>query len=48
MAIWGFLVFFIYSMRRVNCKRCGIVVEEVPWGLGKHSPTKVYMHFLAH
>jgi len=29
MGIWGFLVFFVYSMRRVNCKRCGIVVEEV-------------------
>ena len=24
------------------------MVEEVPWGLGKHSLTKVYMHFLAH
>ena len=48
MGIWGFLVFFIYSMRRVDCKQCGIVVEEVPWGIGKHSLTKVYMHFLGH
>ena len=48
MGIRGFLVFFIYSMRRVNCKRCGIVVEEVPWGMGKHSLTKVYMHFPGH
>ena len=48
MGIWGFLVFFLYFMRRVDCKQCGIVVEEVPWGIGKHSLTKVYMHFLGH
>jgi len=29
--LWGFLVFLLYTMRRVNCRRCGIVaVEEVP------------------
>ena len=46
--IWGILVFFVYFMRRVKCKQCGVIVEEVPWGLGKHSLTKVYMHFLGH
>jgi transposase len=31
----GFLVFLLYSMRRVNCPRCQmVVVEEVPWGDG--------------
>ena len=36
-------------MRRVDCKQCGVVVvEEVPWGSGKHSSTKVHMHFLGH
>jgi transposase len=45
---WGFLVFLLYRMRRVNCKRCGIVVEELPWASGKHQLTKVYMQFLAH
>ena len=35
-------------MRRVNCNQCGVLVEEVPWGMGKHSSTKVYMHFLGH
>ena len=35
-------------MRRVNCKHCGVVVEEVPWGMGKHTSTKVHMHFLGH
>lgn len=46
--LWGFLVFFLYRMRRVNCRPCGVVVEEVPWGSGKHHLTKVYMQFLAH
>ena len=33
--VWGFLVFLLYTMRRVNCRRSGIVaVEEVPWGDG--------------
>jgi transposase len=42
-------VFFLYRMRRVNCRNCGVVVdEEVPWGSGKHQLTKVYMQFLAH
>jgi hypothetical protein len=38
--LWGFLVFLLYTMRRVNCRRCGIVaVEEVPWGDGKRTLT---------
>ena len=46
--LWGFLVFFIYRMRRVECPVCGIVVEEVPWADGKHEQTKTHMQFLAH
>ncbi len=45
--VWGFLVFFLYRMRRVHCTTCGVVVEEVPWADGKHSLTKAYMIFLA-
>ena len=45
---WGFLVFLLYSMRRVDCRRCqAVVVEEVPWGDGKHTLTRAYMLFLA-
>jgi hypothetical protein len=41
-------VFLLYTMRRVDCRRCGaIVVEEVPWGDGKRTLTKAYMLFLA-
>ena len=48
IGFWGYLVFLVYCMRRVNCKQCGVVVEEVPWGMGKHTSTKVHMHFLGH
>jgi transposase len=45
---WGFLVFLLYSMRRVACSRCqAVVVEEVPWGDGKRTLTRAYMLFLA-
>lgn len=45
---WGFLVFLLYRMRRVNCRACGVTVEEVPWASGKHQLTNAYMLFLAH
>src|SRR3984893_5365432 len=45
---WGFLVFLLYSMRRVDCRRCqAVFVEEVPWGDGKRTLTRAYMLFLA-
>jgi transposase len=45
---WGFLVFLLYQMRRVDCPRCqAVVVEEVPWGDGKRTLTRAYMMFLA-
>jgi transposase len=45
--LWGIPVFFIYAMRRVNCPKCGVRVERVPWAEGKHSLTITYMQFLA-
>ena len=45
--LWGFAVFLVYVMRRVDCPRCGVKVEEVPWADGKHQLTKTYMQFLA-
>jgi hypothetical protein len=45
---WGFLVFLVYSMRRVDCRRCeAVVVEEVPWADGKRTLPRAYMLFLA-
>lgn len=46
--IWGFAVFLLYCMRRVDCQRCGVKIEEVPWGTGKHTLCKIYMLYLAH
>ena len=46
--IWGFAVLLLYHMRRVDCRTCGVRVEELPWAIGKHQLTKTYMVFLAH
>lgn len=46
--LWGIAVFFIYAMRRVNCRNCGIKVERVPWSVGKNHLTTTYAWFLAH
>lgn len=46
--IWGFAVVLLYCMRRVDCRRCGVKVEEIPWGTGKHQLTTAYMLYLAH
>jgi transposase len=46
--IWGFAVVLLYGMRRVQCRRCGVKVEQVPWGEGKHTLCQAYMLFLAH
>jgi transposase len=45
--LWGILVFFAYGMRRVHCKRCGVIVEMVPWGDGKNQLTTTYRWYLA-
>jgi transposase len=45
--LWGFLVFFLYAMRRVDCRQCGVKVEKVPWAKGKQRLTTTYAWFLA-
>ena len=45
--LWGIAIFFIYTMRRVECPGCGVTVEQVPWCDGKHSLTTTYRWFLA-
>ena len=42
-----FKVFFAYSMRRVDCVKCGVTVEMVPWASGKEQITNTYKWFLA-
>jgi transposase len=45
--LWGIAVFLVYAMRRVDCTRCGVRVERVPWSSGKHQLTDTYAWFLA-
>jgi len=45
--LWGISTFFVYAPRRVCCRDCGIVVEHMPWALGKRPLTKSYAWFLA-
>lgn len=45
---WGFLVYFIYAKRRVNCPKCGVKAEQIPWAAGKEHMTNHYQWFLAH
>jgi len=44
---WGIAVVFIYTMRRVNCRSCGVKIERVPWAEGKSSLTTTYSWFLS-
>ncbi len=45
--LWQIAVYFVYAMRRVNCPRCGVKVEKVPWCDGKNQLTTTYRWFLA-
>jgi transposase len=45
--VWGYAVVLLYAMRRVDCRGCGVKVEQVPWAIGKHTLCKAYMLFLA-
>jgi transposase len=45
--LWGIKVFFRYKMRRVNCKKCGVKIEKVPWAVGKETLTEAFSFVLA-
>lgn len=45
--LWAMNVILVYAMRRVDCRRCGVKVEQVPWGDGKRHLTRAYAVFLA-
>ena len=45
--LWGMMVWFVYAMRRVDCRRCGVTVEMVPWATGKMQTTHALVWFLA-
>jgi transposase len=45
--LWALAVFLVYSPRRVDCGRCGVKVERVPWSEGKSPLTTSYRWFLS-
>jgi transposase len=45
--LWGMPTWFIYAPRRLECARCGIHVEYLPWALGKRPVTQSFAWFLA-
>jgi len=45
--LWAIPVVFLYVMRRVDCPRCGVVVEMIPWATGKSPQTHAFCWFLA-
>jgi transposase len=45
--LWAIPVHLVYAMRRVDCPKCGVTVETVPWAAGKSHLTKAYAWFLA-
>jgi transposase len=44
--LWGLAVLFSYRMRRVDCPRCGVTVEQVPWARGKEQQTEAFAWYL--
>jgi transposase len=45
--LWGFVVFLVYAMRRIDCPVCGVRTESVPWATGKNQCCDAYRLFLA-
>ena len=45
--LWNIPVRFRYCMRRVDCRACGVTVEQIPWADGKHHTTNAFRLFLS-
>ena len=45
--LWAFTVCFVCRPRRVECKRCGVRVEHLPWATGKLQICDALRVFLA-
>jgi transposase len=44
---WGFQVYLEYAKSRVECHKCGVRVEKVPWADGNRHLTFQYIKYLA-
>lgn len=47
VSLWTILCYFFYAPRRVNCPTHGIIVEYMPWNLGKRPLTVGMMAYLS-
>ena len=47
MPIVRLQVFFIYALRRVSCRPCGVKTEYLEWSRGKEQMTTAYKWFLS-
>ena len=47
VSLWGLTVVFLYCMRRLQCPACGVIIESVPWSVGKSPLTKSHAWFLS-
>lgn len=45
--LWTLLAVFIYAPRRVTCATHGVIVEHMPWNVGKRPWTRAMMGLLA-
>ena len=45
--LWAIPMYLLYTMRRVDCLRCGVKVEVVPWADGKNQLTNAFRLFLS-
>lgn len=45
--LWQIAVFFVYARRRVDCPRCGVKAERIPWAKGMSQQTLEYRWFLS-
>jgi len=45
--LWGYVVYLVYCMRRIDCVDCGVRTEQVPWADGKNHCCNVYRLFLS-
>jgi transposase len=47
ISVWAIAVFLVYRPRRVDCPRCGVHVEYLPWASGKLQLCDALRLFLA-
>jgi transposase len=47
ISLWAIQIYFVYAPRRVECRRCGVRVERLPWASGKLHACDALRIFLA-